>query len=213
MFFAVQMRQLSWLWSSWHRSLGNKRCLPLSRCWREQCSAKTLHLSQNVLTLHSLMAVLNDFAFNGGIVPTQSGTGRPRILCGHVSPNEIFNHYSDSGRTDNLKKKKNPCWMKGLTAASVCCSANVGYRGRCERLCFFASLGAVACCCGCASKSRSKMWTAGRDTGSLLVWLGVLPQCVSGKRRRWPASSSDWCSSCKRFKRRTKRQQRLRCFL
>lgn len=35
------------------------------------------------------------------------------------------------------KKKKNPCWMKGLTAASVCCSANVGYRGRCERLFFF----------------------------------------------------------------------------
>lgn len=121
MFFAVQMRQLSCLWSSWHRSLGNKRCLPLSRCWREQCSAKTLHLSQNVLTLHSLMAVLNDFAFNGGIVPTQSGTGRPRILCGHVSPNEIFNHYSDSGRTDNLKKKKIPAewkgWLQHLCAA------------------------------------------------------------------------------------------------
>lgn len=117
MFFAVQMRQLSCLWSSWHRSLGNKRCLPLSRCWREQCSAKTLHLSQNILTLHSLMAVLNDFVFNGGIVPTQSGTGRPRILCGHVSPNEIFNHYSDSGRTDNLKKKK-----KSLLNERVDCS-------------------------------------------------------------------------------------------
>lgn len=121
--------------------LGNKRCLPLSRCWREPCSAKAFHLSQNVLTLRSLMAVLNDFAFNGGVVPTHSGTGRPRILCGCVSPNEIFNHCGNSGRTDNLEKKQNPCRMKGLTAASVCCSANVGYKGRCESLVFFLQVG------------------------------------------------------------------------
>lgn len=103
-------------------SIAGKRCLPLSRCWREQRSAKTLHLSQNVLTLRSLMALLNDFAFNGRIVPTHSGTGRPRILCGRVWPNEIFNHYGDSGRTDNLKKKKKiPAewkgWLQHLCAA------------------------------------------------------------------------------------------------
>lgn len=52
------------------------------------------------------MAVLNDFALNGGIVPSHSRTGRPRTLCGCIPPNEQFNHYINSSRTDNLKKKE-----------------------------------------------------------------------------------------------------------
>lgn len=94
------------LWENWHPSPGDKCCLPLSSCWREQCIAKTLRLSQNVSALSSLMAVLNDFALNGGIVPSHSRTGRPRTLCGRISSNEQFNHYINSSRTDNLKKKK-----------------------------------------------------------------------------------------------------------
>lgn len=61
----------------------------------------------------------NDFAFNGGTVPIHSGTGRPRILCGLVSSNEIFNHYGDSGRTDNVSKEKK-CLLNERVYSSIC---------------------------------------------------------------------------------------------
>lgn len=119
------------------------------------------------------MAVLNDFAFNGGTVPTHSGTGRPRILGGCVSPNEIFNHYGDSGRTDNLKKKKTLPNEKGLLlhlcAAVLTLDIEEAVKGSFFLNSFASRVGGLLVVGGCASKSRSEMWTAGRDTGSLLA--------------------------------------------
>lgn len=109
------MRELSCLELSWHPSLRNNVDCYYPDAKENNAVPKSLHLSQNVLALHSLMDVPNDFAFNGGTVPMHSGTGRPRILCGRISSNEIFNHYGDSGRTDSLskRKKKKPSQWKG----------------------------------------------------------------------------------------------------
>lgn len=117
------------------------------------------------------MAVLNDFALNGGIVPSHSRTGRPRTLCGRISSNEQFNHYINSSRTDNL----NNFWMKGFTTISLCCTANTGHRGRWKSKAAFLLLVRKQLF---LKDGRSKMCPAGRNTGSLLV--SAVIGCVRG---------------------------------
>lgn len=109
-------------------------------------------------------------------------------------------------RTMWVKKKKKVCWMKGLTPASVCCSANVGHVGRCERLCFyFASRRAVVVVhqrqdqkCGLLAETQGHCWC------DLVFCLSL---CVAN------TSSRDCCSSSKRFTLWEKGELRLKCFL
>lgn len=91
------------------------------------------------------------------------------------------------------KKKKKPCWMKGLTTAYVCCSANIGYVGRCERqFLIFASRGAVVVVhqrqdqkCGLLAETQGRCWCdwvfclslCGTNT-SIFQWLLQLMQKI-----------------------------------
>lgn len=138
------------------------------------------------------MAVLNDFALNGGIVPSHSRTGRPRTLCGGISSNEQFNHYIHSSRTDNLKKnKKNAFWMKGFTTISLCCRANTGHRGRWKSKAAFFTFSVGSSCfsktedqkCALLAETQGHCWCP--------WWLAayVAPHTLR------PVSSRDCCSS------------------
>lgn len=110
------------------------------------------------------------------------------------------------------KKNKIPvewkAWLQHLCVAVLTLDIEEDVKGS-----FFFCKSGSCCLLWLCIKVKIKdvdCWQRHMVTAAGLV---VLPQRVSGKRRQGMASSSDWCSSCKRFKRRRKRQQCLRCFL